>query len=306
MRGFAGPCLTTRPPRRIHEPGIAGRPPVYAMGPFGLIRTHRESGSRFPHTTSCSAERDAQEQGSGLASDHADRSASSGPVAMSDRRDVLLHPRRAMTFGSSFLLVAIALGVAVSIHPGPSTADHWWAGVVADGRTPFFTFLAERVFDTLGRFPFSWCIVGAAALILHHARRSSSMWVLLAGEVASWATNNAIKSIVDRPRPPGALLHASGSSYPSGHAAFAAVTAVLLVALLPTPGRRAPWAGLGLVLAVGMAWSRTYLMVHWLTDVLGGLCVGAGVGLVTLAAWSLGGHEAIRPASRADLGSPTP
>src|SRR5207344_659909 len=161
-----------------------------------------------------------------------------------------------MTLGWSLLLVAIALGVAASIHPGPSAADHWWADVVVDGRTPFFTFLAERVFDTLGRFPFSWCIVAAAALVLHRAGRSSAMWVLLAGEVASWATNNTIKSLVDRPRPPGALLDASGSSYPSGHAAFAAVTAVLLVALLVPAGRRGPWAALGLVLAVGMAWSR--------------------------------------------------
>ena len=225
---------------------------------------------------------------------------------MIDRHDVLVHPGRAMTFGSSLLIVAIALGVAVSIHPGPSTADHWWAGVVADGRTPFFTFLAERVFDTLGRFPFSWCIVGAAALVLRRAGRSSAMWVLLAGEVASWVTNNVIKSLVDRPRPPGALLHASGSSYPSGHAAFAAVTAALLVALFATAGRRRPWAALGLILAVGMAWSRTYLMAHWLTDVVGGLCVGAGVGLVALAAWSLGGHEAGRPPSHADLGSSTP
>jgi undecaprenyl-diphosphatase len=222
---------------------------------------------------------------------------------MIDRRDVLVHPRRAMAFGSSLLLVAIALGVAASIHPGPSTADHRWAGIVVDGRTPFFTFLAERVFDTLGRFPFSWCIVGAAALILHHAGRSSAMWVLLAGEVASWGTNNVIKSLVDRPRPPGALLHASGSSYPSGHAAFAAVTAALLVALFATAGRRGPWTALGLVLAVGMAWSRTYLMVHWLTDVVGGLCVGAGVGLVALAVWSHDGREVGRP-HHADIGSP--
>ena len=225
---------------------------------------------------------------------------------MIDRHDVLVPPRRAMTLGWSLLLVAIALGVAASIHPSPSSADHWWADVVAAGRTPFFTFLAQRVFDTLGRFPFSWCIVAAAAAVLHHAGRSSAMWVLLAGEVASWGTNNLIKSLVDRPRPPGALLHASGSSYPSGHAAFAAVTAVLVVALLAPVGRRRPWASLGLILAVGMAWSRTYLMVHWLTDVVGGLCVGAGVGLVTLAAWSLGGHEAGRPPSHADLGSSTP
>ena len=37
------------------------------------------------------------------------------------------------------------------------------------------------------------------------------------------------------------------------------------------------------MLAVAMAWTRTYLHVHWLTDVIGGLCVGLGVGLFTLA-----------------------
>ncbi len=224
---------------------------------------------------------------------------------MIDRREVLVHPRRAMAYGSALLVVAIALGVAVSIHPGPTTADHWWAGVV-DGRAPLFTFLAERIFDTLGRFPFSWCIVGAAAFVLYRAGRPSAMWVLLTGEIASWATNNVIKALVDRPRPPGALFHASNSSYPSGHTAFAAVTAVLLVALFAPAARRRPWAALGLILALGMAWSRTYLMVHWLTDVVGGLCVGAGVGLVTLAAWSLGRHEARRPPSHADLGTSTP
>jgi membrane-associated phospholipid phosphatase len=36
-------------------------------------------------------------------------------------------------------------------------------------------------------------------------------------------------------------------------------------------------------LAIAMAWSRTYLLVHWPSDVVGGSFVGAGVGLLTLA-----------------------
>jgi hypothetical protein len=42
---------------------------------------------------------------------------------MIDRHDALVNPWRAMTFGPSLLLVAIALGVAMSIHPGPSASD---------------------------------------------------------------------------------------------------------------------------------------------------------------------------------------
>src|SRR6186997_2276746 len=32
---------------------------------------------------------------------------------------------------------------------------------------------------------------------------------------------NLLKALVDRPRPPGGLLDATGSSFPSGHAAYA-------------------------------------------------------------------------------------
>ena len=76
---------------------------------------------------------------------------------------------------------------------------------------------------------------------------------------------NLTKLLVGRERPPAAMIEAHGSSYPSGHAAYAGVTAVLLVLLFTTRGRlrRAGWA-VAVVSTVGMAWSRTYLQVHWL------------------------------------------
>jgi undecaprenyl-diphosphatase len=155
--------------------------------------------------------------------------------------------------------------------------------VVTAMRRPELTYLSKHVFDPLGRFPFSWLIVAIAGVLLWRDRRRGAIAVLLIGELASWATNSLLKAAVDRPRPPDALIEASHSSYPSGHAAFAAVTAVLLVGLLVPADRRAGPAMLAAALAVAMVWSRTYLLAHWLTDVIGGLCVGAGVGLLTLA-----------------------
>jgi undecaprenyl-diphosphatase len=40
-------------------------------------------------------------------------------------------------------------------------------------------------------------------------------------------------------------------------------------------------AALGIV---GMAWSRTYLQVHWLSDVVGGSLLGIGISLVVFGA----------------------
>jgi undecaprenyl-diphosphatase len=103
------------------------------------------------------------------------------------------------------------------------------------------------------------------------------------------------KRIVDRPRPqvPTPVAHASGSSYPSGHAmaSFAAIAAALiLIVPLVQGARRAAIVGVGALIIVGVGLSRLLLGVHYLSDVLGGWLLGA--------AWLLATAALVRPHAR--------
>lgn len=90
-----------------------------------------------------------------------------------------------------------------------------------------------------------------------------------------------LKLLYARPRPPGAAALASGYSFPSGHAAMAAalMTYAAWLALARLRGRRVA----GLLALLASAWalligiSRMTLGVHYLTDVLAGLCLGFGI-----------------------------
>lgn len=81
------------------------------------------------------------------------------------------------------------------------------------------------------------------------------------------------KHSVDRPRPSNAVVDVVGSSYPSGHAAYAvAWIALAVVAVRVVPALRGRWwlviVAIALAALVGV--TRLYLRVHWLSDVLGG------------------------------------
>ncbi len=105
-----------------------------------------------------------------------------------------------------------------------------------------------------------------------------------------------LKHLVDRPRPAHPLVRVDHGSFPSGHAATAALLVVLLgVILVPAARRRAWWIG-GTAFTLAMMWSRTWLHAHWLSDTVAGAAAGAGVGLL---AWWLFNPALARERARA-------
>ncbi len=107
-------------------------------------------------------------------------------------------------------------------------------------------------------------------------RERAFLWVALVG---SSVLNQALKWGFARPRPPQVVwwTHATGWSFPSGHAMIAVVcygaTAYILGRGRPRPQRIGLYAA-ALAWAVLIALSRVYLGVHYLTDVIAGVAIG--------------------------------
>jgi len=181
------------------------------------------------------------------------------------------------------VLLAIVVLLALFIPIGPLALDRHWSELMQDIQTPILKHLA-LVFNALGKGFWRGLTLTAVGLLLLVARRWAALISFAVAESLTPLLGNVIKTLVTRPRPPGAMLNPHGSSFPSGHAAYAGATAVALVLLFSRPDRKRPlWWALAAVITAGMAWSRTYLQVHWLSDVFAGSLLGIAVTLGSFA-----------------------
>lgn len=175
--------------------------------------------------------------------------------------------------------VCIALGLHVADNPGPTVTDGAAFDFVARIETTWLTG-AAKVITALGSTPVMIVVTLVAAVWLGVRRNWLELAVLLAGVLLILIGTNAIKAIVDRPRPEGGLVDAWGSSYPSGHAAHAVLYTWIALTISVrlrrvTHGALLIATGIALTAAIGL--SRVYLHVHYLSDVSGGWAYGVSV-----------------------------
>jgi undecaprenyl-diphosphatase len=186
-------------------------------------------------------------------------------------------------------LLGLVVVMAIVMPAEPLAIDQRWAEAMRDAETLLLKDLA-LVFNWLGRGVGRLPLYVAVGLVLVFARRWFALACFAVIEGLTSLSSALLKAAVGRPRPPDGLIHPVGSAFPSGHAAYAGATCVALVLLFTAPGpRRRWWWALAAVGIVGMAWSRTYLQVHWLSDVIGGSLLGMGIALFVL-----GGMQAAR------------
>ncbi len=146
---------------------------------------------------------------------------------------------------------------------------------------------AWRVVSAVGGVMW-WVVLTPVAGWLLAQRRGRMAAFVAVTAVGSSGINALVKTIVQRPRPaltrPVASAH--GSSFPSGHAQSAFVGAAILLivffSVLPHTWRWLGLAAAGAVVSV-IAFSRIALGVHYPSDLVGSVLVGATWLLVTTA-----------------------
>ncbi len=204
---------------------------------------------------------------------------------------------RVTLFAIAVILVAVPFGLLLEqvLGHGPmlrydkglADSAHRW--VLRGGNTAVDVL---QVLSWLGRPPFLALLVTAAAIYcLRRGRTRLAIYLAVTATVGG-IVDSVVKILVNRPRPElqNPVAHAFGKSFPSGHAMSSTVVygALLLVFLPAFPRRARPYAiggTIGLVLVI--AASRIALGVHFLSDVLGGIVLGAAWLAASTAAFTI-------------------
>ncbi len=191
----------------------------------------------------------------------------------------------ATRIGQTSTATRVDLALAQSLHAATSPGISDTLRVV--------TFLGEGWSQaTIG-------VLVALALLRGRRRLWAVGWVVaLAG---GGLLNTALKRAFARPRPVLAdpILTASGFSFPSGHSmgtfVLAGMAAYLVVLHTRGTARHVGVVAIALGWSVTMGFSRMYLGVHYLTDVIGGFAAGACWLAVCVSGVEIARRRAVAP-----------
>ncbi|AZZ51950.1 phosphatase PAP2 family protein [Rathayibacter festucae] len=164
-------------------------------------------------------------------------------------------------------------------HDKPFGFDTAWMNEVIEHRSTFWL-VPSLVMNSLGGGILGAIVVPLVvfvALLVWRGRWAATYFAIAAP--LSGLLVQILKNAVGRPRPLEILVSADFGSFPSGHSANAATTALVLAIVFPLWWVRIA----GALYTVAMMLSRTYLGAHWISDTVGGLLLGAGVALIVWA-----------------------
>ena len=167
----------------------------------------------------------------------------------------------------------------------PTTAEqiqtldwHWHQAMVEMEWFPLTVFAA--FLSAMGGLWVATPIWILVLLWLGQRKKWRGFWVCFLAVISSQIISWTSKFGYGRLRPEDHLLETTAPSFPSGHATNAAVMGfVLAFTLVPAGRERTRYLTIGIGYALTMALSRTYLRVHWSSDVVAGLLLGVSSSL---------------------------
>lgn len=169
--------------------------------------------------------------------------------------------------------ISEAVFAGARIHRLDILANHFFQTL----HTPFWTsfFVAVTVIAT----PTNLTIVGCLlAGYLMYRRRWYHLALLPTSLLAGVISDSVLKKMIHIVRPVDSLIKVTDFSFPSGHATVAVIFFFLIAYFFKDSVRNIVWRRVYIsacmVSATLVCFSRLYLNVHWLSDILAGIALG--------------------------------
>lgn len=190
----------------------------------------------------------------------------------------------ASSFGALFGVLGLTL-VAVTelllrvVWQNQATlVDTWWHGIMAAQRNGVAD-VAALFLNAFGGTLSMALVTATTAGVLLFARKWRESIIIGFTVLLASGASTVLKILIARPRPLDGVVGVGLDSFPSGHTTVAAALTVALALAFP---RVWTWALAG-VWITSMAISRTYLLVHWISDVLAAAVLGVSMALLVSA-----------------------
>ncbi len=135
-------------------------------------------------------------------------------------------------------------------------------------------FFITSIGGTISMLVLSLLVLG----FLAYKKRWQSIFLFAVGMGGGLISELLLKMLVHRARPENALAQEIGYSFPSGHATLAIIFFSLLIYIFRDDIKKELWKHVFIIscifIALLIGFSRVYLNVHWLSDVIGGFALG--------------------------------
>jgi len=171
-----------------------------------------------------------------------------------------------------------------------NSIDFWTQNYFAHSRTSGLTdffFAITAIFDFSVYFIL---IVVGLAFLIYKVRGDRYSVLFIFSIVSSGLVVFLLKTIFSKARPVEGLIQAFGSSFPSYHATIATVFLILLMYVFGDTFSkffRIIFNTICILVLFLVAVSRVYLGVHWVSDVVFGIILGATLSYIFISVFQL-------------------
>jgi undecaprenyl-diphosphatase len=185
-------------------------------------------------------------------------------------------------FVSALIFLMILILVVIGSPGIDSVVSSWAVSVQGSSFDQFFIFLGH----------YSQAILIGLSLVvlflLYIKRKKKESLILVISLASGYILEQIIKLIVQRPRPLIQLVAETSYGFPSGHSIFATILFFMVIYFYKEKIKsrffKIFFISLNVLLILLVGFSRIYINVHWLTDIIGGFALGFAILWFSLSA----------------------